>query len=121
MAHSPVGLAERAGFLDESEALNHEHRHFVSNFLGSPEMRIELGSSMKMSPRDSVLLATDGVFDNLRQSELVELIRRGPMQVCLAKLAQLVHERMAEPQSGLPSKPDDATFICFRQTVVKRG
>lgn len=115
MSHSPVGLAQRAGWIDESEALHHEQRHYVSNFLGSPEMRIELGSSMQMSPRDTVLLATDGVFDNLHQSELVELIRRGPLQRCLLNLARLVHERMVQPQEGLPSKSDDATFIGFRQ------
>ena len=114
MAHSPVGLAQRAGWIDESEALHHEQRHFISNFLGAPEMRIEIGSSITMSQRDTVLLASDGILDNLHQSELVELIRRGPLEKGLVNLASTVYERMVRPTDGLPSKPDDATFVCFR-------
>ena len=67
-----------------------------------------------MSQRDTVLLASDGILDNLHQSELVELIRRGPLEKGLVNLASTVYERMVRPTDGLPSKPDDATFVCFR-------
>ncbi len=114
MAHSPVGLAQGAGWIDESEALHHEQRHYISNFLGSPKMRIEIGSRIQMAPRDTLLLATDGVLDNLHESELIEIIRRGPMDKCLSSLAGSVYHRMVNPEKGSPSKPDDATFICYR-------
>jgi len=35
VSHSPTGLAVEAGFLDQREALHHEDRHLVSNFLGT--------------------------------------------------------------------------------------
>jgi hypothetical protein len=31
-----------------------------------------------------------------------------------------VRERMIDPREGLPSKPDDATFIGFRRGELKR-
>ncbi len=44
--HSPTGLAVEAGFLDEREALHHAERHLVSNFLGTPDLRIEIGAEV---------------------------------------------------------------------------
>ena len=115
-AHSPVGLAQTARWTDEVEALHHDQRHYISNFLGSAEMRIEIGSTKTMALRDTVLLATDGILDDLLQSELVNLIRRRPLEKCLVNLASTVHGRMVRPEEGGRSKPDDATFIVFRNS-----
>ena len=65
ISHSPVGLAVESGHLDESEAMHHEQRHVVSNVVGDQTMRIEVGAKLMLAPRDTVLLSTDGLFDNL--------------------------------------------------------
>ena len=65
VAHSPVGFALEAGVLDEEEAMHHEDRHVVSNVLGAADMRIEMGSELALARRDTVLLASDGLLDNL--------------------------------------------------------
>ena len=49
ISHSPVGFAVEAGLLDEREALHHEARHVVSNIVGTPEMRIEVGSVLALT------------------------------------------------------------------------
>ena len=49
ISHSPVGYAVESGLLDESEAMHHEDRHLVSNLLGTPEMRIELGPTIPLA------------------------------------------------------------------------
>jgi serine/threonine protein phosphatase PrpC len=114
MAHSPVGYAQEAGMLEESEALHHEDRHVVSNMVGSAEMRIEIGPAIELSPRDTIVIASDGLFDNLRVEEIVETARKGPLVRAADTLADACMRRMREPQSGEPSKPDDLTIIVFR-------
>jgi len=113
--HSPVGYAVEAGLLDRGDALHHEDLHLVSNLLGGQGMRIELGAALELSPRDTVVLASDGLSDNLHLDEIVERIRKGPLPHAVAELAALGRERMAAPSDGAPSKPDDLTFIAIRR------
>lgn len=114
VAHSPVGYAVESGLLGEEDALHHEERHLISNVVGATDMRIELGSPLRLAARDTVLLATDGLFDNLLLDEIVERIRAGPVAVAAARLVRLATERMRRPVAGSPSKPDDLTFILYR-------
>lgn len=114
IAHSPVGYAEAAGMLDPEAALHHEDRHFVSNHIGSPDMRIEIGPTLKLGRFDTLLLATDGLTDNVSLLEIVELLRAGPLEGAAKALAQTARGRMLDPEEGLPSKNDDMTFVAFR-------
>lgn len=114
LAHAPVAYAVESGMLAESEAMHHEDRHLVSNMVGSPEMRIDIGPSMPLSPRDTVLLGSDGVFDNLHLQEIVEIIRTGSPADAADGLISASSVRMASPTPGSPSKPDDATAILYR-------
>jgi serine/threonine protein phosphatase PrpC len=115
VSHSPVGYAVEAGMLDGEEALHHDERHLVSNMVGSTEMRIEVGSPFALAPRDTLLIGTDGLFDNLQLPEIVETICSGPLTAAAASLAQGAARRMDEPMEGQPSKPDDLTFILYRR------
>jgi serine/threonine protein phosphatase PrpC len=121
VSHSPVGYALEAGLLDEAEAMNHEDRHLVSNVVGTKEMRIEVGRTLLLRPRDTVLLGSDGLFDNLHLGEIVELVRKGPLERAAAALADGARRRMSEPEPGSPSKPDDLTFLLYRPGRPGRG
>ncbi len=112
--HSPVGYAVEAGLLDEKEAIHHEDRHLVSNIVGSPEMTIEVGRTLKLRPRDTVVLGSDGLFDNLHVEEITEIVRKGPLAAAASALADICRRRMDEPEPGRPSKPDDLTFLVYR-------
>jgi PPM family protein phosphatase len=114
VAHSPVGFAVEAGLLDEGEAMHHKERHLVSNVLGAPDMRIEVGSQQPIAARDTLLLASDGLCDNLRIDEIVALLRTGSLDAACARLAEVARARMHAPGDGEPSKPDDLTFVVFR-------
>lgn len=113
VSHSPVGYAVEAGILDENEAMHHEERHLVSNFLGTTHMRIEIGSALRMAPRDTLLLASDGLLDNLHIEEIVERLRKGPLKLAARRLAEDARRRM-ETTNGRPCKPDDLTLLAFR-------
>jgi serine/threonine protein phosphatase PrpC len=114
-AHSPTGFAVEAGFLDEREALHHEDRHLVSNFLGTTDMRIDVGTEVQLKPRDTVLLASDGLMDNVHGDEIIQRIRKGPLDEAVARLVSLANQRMAGASPGQPCKPDDLSVIVFRK------
>jgi serine/threonine protein phosphatase PrpC len=114
-AHSPTGFAVEAGFLDEREALHHEDRHLVSNFLGTADMRIDVGAGVELRPRDTVLVASDGLTDNVHLDEIIEHIRKGDLAESAATLVELAEQRMSSATSGQPSKPDDLSLIMFRK------
>lgn len=114
LSHSPVSFAVEAGVLDEYDAMRHEDRHVVSNVVGSPSMRIEVGPSLQVAPYDTILLGSDGLFDNLRLDEVVQGIRKGPLASAVWALIQQAQQRMLAPADGEPSKPDDCTAIAFR-------
>jgi len=120
MAHSPTGFAVEAGFLDLKDALHHEERHLVSNFLGTSDMRIDMGAEVLMRPRDTVLLASDGLTDNLHTHEITAMIRKGPLPEVMDSLISLAKRRMTVESTHQPSKPDDLSIIVFRKPYKAR-
>lgn len=113
-AHSPVGYGVEAGLIDESDAMHHVDRHVVSNVVGADDVRIEIGSEKKLAARDTVLLASDGLFDNLHQGEIIETARKGQVGKACSALQETARQRMLEPVDGMPSKADDLTIIVCR-------
>lgn len=116
ISHSPVGYAVEAGVLSADEAFSHEERHIVSNIVGGQDMHITLGGTQRLAARDTLMIASDGVTDNLRGNEIVDAIRKGPLDACGRHLALVASERMSDAEAG---KPDDMTFILYRQAKPK--
>jgi serine/threonine protein phosphatase PrpC len=112
--HSPVAYAVEAGVISEEEAIHHEDRHLVSNVVGRADTYIDIGSRLRMAPRDTLLVASDGLFDNLHLEEIVHCVRKGPLAAVARRLSAAALRRMEMPDSQHPSKPDDLTFILFR-------
>ncbi len=116
VAHSPVGYAVESGVMDEHEAMEHDERHIVSNVVGDPDMRIEVGPSLLLARRDTVLLASDGLTDNFHTDEIIEMIRKNPLSSVMEQLAAETNRRMLDHSGNHPSKPDDVTFLIYRRT-----
>jgi serine/threonine protein phosphatase PrpC len=101
--------------LDEDEAVRHDQRHVLFNVIGSPDMRVEVGPALQLAMRDTVLLASDGLFDNLFIDEIVDSIRVGPLAEAADRLVERVRVRMAgDGADDQPCKPDDLTVVLFR-------
>ena len=113
--HSPTGFAVEAGFLDQREALHHAERHLVSNFIGTADMRIDVGAEVRLQARDTIMLASDGLMDNVHLDEIIQKICVGPLDVALERVVSLANRRMAGASAGQPSKPDDLSLILFRK------
>ncbi|MGI9221723.1 MAG: PP2C family protein-serine/threonine phosphatase [Woeseiaceae bacterium] len=112
---SPTGFAVEAGFLNEREALNHRDRHLVSNFLGTADMRIDIGNEVRLQPRDTIIVASDGLMDNVLVGEILERVRKGPIDKAADSVISLAHRRMSGTAAEQPSKPDDLSLILFRK------
>lgn len=115
--HSPVGYGVEAGLIEPEDALHHSDLNLVSNFVGGDGMRIEIGPSVKLSPRDTVVVATDGLFDNLHLREVADLIRVGALADVADRLRAACLRRMEHPEGEQPSKPDDLAFLLYRRTI----
>ncbi len=77
VAHSPVAMAVEIGVMNESEAIRHEDRNIISNCIGTRDMRIEIGPSIKMSARDTLIVSSDGLFDNSAAGRNLGIYSRG--------------------------------------------
>ena len=110
--HSPVGYGVEAGLLDPREAIYHEARHLVSNVLGAIPISVDVSSTLELTAGDTLLLASDGLLDNLHAEEVLEAMNMTALQDAATALAQGAGQRMTH--GGGPSKPDDLTFILYR-------
>jgi len=79
--HSPVGLLEDGGQLDEDEAMRHPERNQVFREVGTrprqptdPEF-IEVVTD-RLGPDEAILLCSDGLSDSITAGEIERIIRR---------------------------------------------
>ncbi|MGB0598143.1 MAG: PP2C family protein-serine/threonine phosphatase [Rubripirellula sp.] len=114
--HSPVGYAIEAGMLTEADAMHHEQRHVVSNLVGSRNMHIEIGPAQPLATRDTIIVGSDGLFDNVKIEEVIEHGRCGKLTRRMKCLDDLATERMTLNQPGEPGKPDDLSMIIYTPT-----
>jgi serine/threonine protein phosphatase PrpC len=75
--HSLVGQMVRGGRISADEALKHPRRNVLVSCLGSEyPPRIDRGQSGPLTAGDAFLLCSDGLWGNLRDSELAEAVSR---------------------------------------------
>lgn len=111
MSHSPVGYAIESGMIDEADAMHHDERHIVSNLVGSRSMHIEIGPAVSLSARDSIVIASDGLFDNLHLNEVSAIARVGRPLDRMNSLVKLATNRMEQADPEVPGKPDDLAIL----------
>ena len=83
-------------------------------------MKIDIGAPVELQPRDTVLLASDGLMDNVHLEEIIEHIRKGPAEAAVDAVVELARSRMQSNNSKEPSKPDDLSVIVYRKRPPKR-
>lgn len=101
------GLADPAQGSPVAQILFAE-RNLVTQSLGLPRLTPHVGL-VTASPGDRVLLATDGVHDNLTESEIIELLAATPLSEAAAALVVRAHE--VAGSSAPRAKKDDITAI----------
>ena len=116
LAHAPVSYAIEAGVITEEEGMSHPERNLVANVLGDRDMFIEVGPRRKIAVQDTILLASDGLTDNLTTWDIADLVRRNPLSNRVAELMDLASNRMvpASPGADAKGKADDLTALVYR-------
>ncbi|MBN1379773.1 MAG: protein phosphatase 2C domain-containing protein [Gammaproteobacteria bacterium] len=110
IAQSPTGYALEAGVMEEAEVREDENRHFVSNIIGATDLHMTVGSWLELAPRDTLVMCSDGLTDNVYIDTIIENVRVGPLVKSACKLQQQCKLKM-DDETG---HPDDLSFILFR-------
>lgn len=115
--HSPTGFAVEAGLLKEKEAITHPERHIVSNVVGETQMHIEIGPLIELATKDTILIASDGLFDNYLVEELIEIIRKESLVDVMEQMVALCQPMLNPETAKKLNKTDDVSFIVCRQRL----
>lgn len=114
--HSPTGYAMESGLIDETDAMNHDERHVVSNVIGSHDMRVEIGPKLPLARYDTIVIASDGLADNMRLDQIIDAVRKGNLSDCIQRVASLCESIMSGDRDEQPFHPDDLTVLLARRS-----
>jgi len=110
--HSVVGYSIEAGVLEQEASLDEDERHIVNNLIGDTSIRIEATSGVKMKKGHTILLGSDGLFDNLSHDSLNEIVMNGSFDKCFDDLVKKCIER----DKNTWKKDDDISFVLIKKT-----
>lgn len=108
---SEVGYKIEAGLIDQEESLDDEDRYLVTNLMGDKTIRIEATSKMILKKGHTVIVGSDGLFDNISHEKLKEMIFPGDIQQSFEKLCHYLEDQ--NPESW--KKDDDISFVLVRK------
>lgn len=108
---SDVGYRIEAGLLSQDESLDDPERHSVNNLIGDVSIRIETASKMKIKKGHTILIGSDGIFDNLSHEQLTELVGKGSFEKSFEDLCQYCI--VQDPLKW--KKDDDISMVLIRK------
>ncbi len=98
--------------LSEKELEYFEHRNGITQALGSGKPLTIHVNSIPLFPGDRVLLCSDGIHDNLTDSEIADLLRREARTVVAKKIVlQAIACSHQDDEAAIRAKPDDMTAV----------
>lgn len=108
--HSSVGYKIEAGILNQEDSLDEPDRHTVSHLMGDEVYRVESSSRIAMKKGHTLLVGSDGIFDNISHDSLQNLAGKGSYDKGFEELVSLCTN-----QSKDWKKNDDIAFILIRK------
>lgn len=113
--HSPVGQQVSSGALSDEQAIHHADLHLVSRLLGVGEAFLDESDPITLAVGDTVVVASDGLFDNLLTREVMAVVRRSTLRHGADQIAVEAWRRMTRPEIDDPCKPDDLAMVFLRR------
>ncbi len=77
-------------------------------------MRVESSRALSLGAYDTVLLATNGLWENSYLAELGDVIKSCDLLGAAVGLVDELAGRMRSPGRGQPGKADDVAFVLCR-------
>lgn len=105
--HTPFGIARLLELKNDDEF--QEQSHILLNAIGVDTFRIEVSPEYKLNKNDRVVLASDGLVDNLDYSSSTSLFYK---KTGLFEIKKRVVRNRKDPVVG---KNDDVTVVVFRR------
>jgi protein phosphatase len=117
---SPVGYALASGLYSETQAKDNHNFHLVSNLVGFKDLSVEYTVPLCLSPRDKVLICSDGLSDNIDSDQMIDAFLSGDLSKNTDELVQnaLVHMENPKVQSH---HPDDCSLMVFKSNSSSGG
>ncbi len=109
--HSTVGYRVQAGDLSQEKSLEQPDRNIVTNLIGDDSIRIEATSAMELKKGHTILVGTDGLFDNISHNELSGLATSGAFEKSFDNIVQKCLNRKNTDWI----KDDDIAFVLLRK------
>ena len=77
-------------------------------------MWIDVKSLPRLAELDTIILASDGLWDNLYRDEVAKLIGNPSLIEVAHEIARMAAKRMKRESVSGFGKPDDLSFILYR-------
>lgn len=109
--HSLVGYGVEAGLIDQKDSLDQPDRHIVTNLMGDAAIKIDATTKMELKAGHTILIGSDGVFDNLTHEQLKPFALASSFEEGFTALSKICEEQKAETWK----KDDDTSFFLIRR------
>ncbi len=107
-----IDQAMRAEHLSDTEISYFRLRGGITQALGGPMPPLIHIDQITVQPGDRILLCTDGIHDNLTDSEIEQILRTSPRNAAARVLIERAIQRSHEERSiTVRAKPDDMSAI----------
>ncbi|NQZ01307.1 MAG: protein phosphatase 2C domain-containing protein [Bdellovibrionales bacterium] len=109
--HSVGGMEVLMGRIKETQSGTSDDHHQLINYVGYPQMKMEISALIGWKPADMVLLGSDGLFDNIVVAEVKDVLRTDlEIDEKLRVLTEMGKDNMSH---GIlrKAKPDDMSAI----------
>ncbi|MGH8225904.1 MAG: PP2C family protein-serine/threonine phosphatase [Gammaproteobacteria bacterium] len=115
--HSVIETLIESGKITREQAATHPDRHLVEYCLGVTEETppIEVGKARRLAPGDIVLLCSDGFWDQLEETHMIETLSRSD------KLQELLNQLAEEAVSNAQPHSDNVTALALRALSDKEA
>jgi protein phosphatase len=93
--HSYVGRLVESGIISPEEAENHPQRNILTAALGTnPDLIMDsLGRSEPLRPKDVLVICSDGLWGQVRDSEILQTVAQNSAEQAGRRLIALARER----------------------------
>jgi PPM family protein phosphatase len=106
-----IDQAMTAEQLSDTEISYFRLRGGITQALGGPLPPMIHIDQVSVRPGDRILLCTDGIHDNLTDTEIEEILRKGPRTAAARLLVERSIERSHDRTNTVRAKPDDMSAI----------
>jgi len=97
--------------LGQEESLEDPERNIVNNLVGDDFLTVEALSKIEIKKGNTILVGTDGLFDNLAHTDLCELVGKGSFEKSYENLVT----SCLTPAKDVWKKDDDIAFVYVRR------